>query len=74
MYRQGNSQLLNVAAKKRSRPLVLRVRRALAIAMAALVLGTVAAPASATLAIGKPDSGAGVVRPLDGVGDSPVMP
>ena len=75
MYRRGKPQLPNVSARTRSVPLAVRARRALAIAMAALMLGTVAAPATTSLASSLP-SASKIIRPALplGVGDSPVMP
>jgi hypothetical protein len=52
-------------------------KRALAVALIGLLLGTLAAPATSSAATGQvhAQTGHGVVsRPLDGVGDSPVVP
>jgi hypothetical protein len=52
-------------------------KRALAVALIGLLLGTLAAPATSSAAgtsAHAPTGHAVVSRPLDGVGDSPVVP
>ena len=49
-------------------------RRALAVALFGLLLGTLAAPVTSSAATVHAPHGHGIVQPADGVGDSPQVP
>jgi hypothetical protein len=51
-----------------------RGKRALAVVLIGLLLGTLAAPATSSAASVHAHTASGVSRPADGVGDSPVVP
>jgi hypothetical protein len=74
MYRHGKVQRRSVAAAAAPFRLGKKARRATAILLATLLLGTSTVPVAAHSVKPVPAAGGWVFRTLDGVGDSPLVP
>ncbi|HEY0582739.1 MAG TPA: hypothetical protein VGE94_11195 [Chloroflexota bacterium] len=74
MYRHGKVQRRSVAAAAAPFRLGKKARRATAILLTTLLLGTSAVPVAAHSLKPVPDAGHRIFQTLDGVGDSPLVP